>query len=607
MNKYEIVYGDSVSGNTQIRVNDTYITIESLFTDVTDIVHGKECCRLKNQFTDVIANDGNVWQYSINYIIRHKTNKNMYRVWFGNTNFIDVTEDHSLITFKNNKFVEIKPTDNHLSVVWESCSMPQITPTNYDTEVYEFLGFFLGDGSVIYKNNKSHYGWLACGFDYDEIEQKLLIPLKSQGMIKSYWKKKKGDVCFNGKILYIIDEHIKTKNGKQFPQFILKDTIFHQRAFMRGFFSADGTVIVRENRPIIRLTSITTEHIINAQRCLLNCDVASNWFTEATENSYKGKYSGSYSKHLVVKNAKSFHFVGFILDRKQHKLGKYIPKKNDICLARPTKIELIETPEYVYDIEVADIHRFFGNHILLHNTDSVAVANVNSIEDGKRLESVVNGVLLDWAHEHNIKDDLAPTVKFEKYFKSLFFKKRSGSDEAAKKKYVGWLRWKDGKEKDELSYTGIEIKRSDTAPYTKEVMEEFFKLVLIEDNTTDAVQLVKNSIEDIKQQRVDLHKIAVPKGVKSLEGTGAYQKGCKIGTELFNIKYTGDKKPKLVYCISPYPQVCIDDEITTEEVLSKVTVDWAKMADVVIAQKFRSLVESVGVSWDTINGQQKLF
>jgi DNA polymerase I len=245
--------------------------------------------------------------------------------------------------------------------------------------------------------------------------------------------------------------------------------------------------------------------------------------------------------------------------------------------------------------------------IIYGDTDSVAISPIKTIDEGKQIEELVNTHLEIWASSFNIGKEFAPTVKFEKQFKSLMFKKKSGADEAAKKKYIGHLIWKDGKEKDELSYTGIEIKRSDTAPYTKEVMEEFFKLVLIEDNTTDAVQLVKNSIEDIKQQRVDLHKIAVPKGVKSLEGTGAYQKGCKIGTELFNIKYTGDKKPKLVYCTSPHPQVCIDDEITTEEVLSKVTVDWSKMADVVIAQKFRSLVESVGVSWDTMNGQQKLF
>jgi DNA polymerase elongation subunit (family B) len=248
-----------------------------------------------------------------------------------------------------------------------------------------------------------------------------------------------------------------------------------------------------------------------------------------------------------------------------------------------------------------------GYNVVYADTDGSFVENVESLSDAEKIKTHINIHLKRWAKDNNIPEQFAPFVKFEKWFSCLFFKKKSGSEDAAKKNYVGRLVYKDGKVKDELSYTGIGVKRSDTAPYTKEVMEEFFKLVLIEDNITDAVQLVKNSIEDIKQQRVDLHKIAVPKGVKSLEGTGAYQKGCKIGTELFNIKYTGDKKPKLVYCISPYPQVCIDDEITTEEVLSKVAVDWAKMADVVIAQKFRSLIESIGVSWDTMNGQQKLF
>lgn len=246
-------------------------------------------------------------------------------------------------------------------------------------------------------------------------------------------------------------------------------------------------------------------------------------------------------------------------------------------------------------------------NIIYGDTDSVAISPVHTIEDGKRIEGLVNVHLETWANGFGIGKDFAPTVKFEKYFKSLMFKKKSGKDEAAKKKYVGYLKWKDGKEKDELSYTGVDIKRSDTAPYTKEIMEEFFRLVLIDNNIPDALTLVTTAIDDVREQRIDLHRIAVPKGMKSPDGTGAYQKGCRCGTELYNIKFTGDKKPKLVYCTTPYPQICIDDEITTEEVLKKVTVDWNKMADVVIAQKMRSLIESVGCSWNNLHGQTTLF
>jgi len=248
-----------------------------------------------------------------------------------------------------------------------------------------------------------------------------------------------------------------------------------------------------------------------------------------------------------------------------------------------------------------------GYTIIYGDTDSVAISPVRTIEDGKRIESEVNVHLATWASAFNIGKDMAPTVKFEKYFKSLFFKKRTCSDEAAKKKYVGYLKWKDGKEKDELSYTGVDIKRSDTAPYTKKLMEEFFKLVLINDDKEGAVKLITEAIKEVKAGRVNVHDIAVPKGMKSADGNGAYQKGVRHGTELFNIKFVASKKPKLIYCRSPFDEVCIDDEITHEEVVAKVTVDWAKTGDKVVNQKMRSLLESIGHTWNETHGQQTLF
>lgn len=273
----------------------------------------------------------------------------------------------------------------------------------------------------------------------------------------------------------------------------------------------------------------------------------------------------------------------------------------------------------LYDPDIAsfitekgrEINASIRELVLLHNyniiygdTDSVALSPVKSIEDGKRIESAVNDHLAKWAASFGIGRDLAPVVKFEKYFKSLFFKKKSGSDEAAKKKYVGYLKWKDGKSKDELSYTGIEIKRSDTAPYTKSLMEKFFQLVLVDDNPSGAVKLIYDSMNEVKSGCVSVHDVAVPKGMKVLDGTGAWNKGVAHGTDLFHIRFVESKKPKLLYCISPYPEVCIDDDITHAEVVSKVAVDWAKMSDKVVGQKMRSLVESIGYNWNEVYGKQ---
>lgn len=248
-----------------------------------------------------------------------------------------------------------------------------------------------------------------------------------------------------------------------------------------------------------------------------------------------------------------------------------------------------------------------GYNIIYGDTDSVAVASVPSIEEGIRLEGEVNAELLKWARAHEVKDEFAPVVKFEKFFKKMFFKKRTSGDGAAKKKYVGHLIWKDGKVKDEISYTGIEIKRSDTAPITKECMETFFHKVLIEGDVDGAVSDVKTAYRNVSRGHVLSHAIAIPKAVHSKTVNSPHVKGMAAGTLLMGIRFDASKKPRLLYCKSPYKEVCIDDNVDESTIRSKVTIDYEKMADRVIAQKMRSLVESLGVDWgEATHGQKKL-
>lgn len=261
-----------------------------------------------------------------------------------------------------------------------------------------------------------------------------------------------------------------------------------------------------------------------------------------------------------------------------------------------------EINEYIQSVVVKE-----GHSIIYGDTDSVAISNIPSIEVGKQLETKVNDGLLKWAQEHNVKDEFAPIVKFEKYFTKMFFKKKSGGNEAAKKKYVGHLIWKDGKEKDQIDYTGIEIKRSDTAPITKRLMESFFEHVIRHSDNNTAIAEVKQVMKDVKAGKVSVHDVAIPKGLKMYVGEGAWQRGVRHGIVLLNIKFDASKKPKLLYCRSPYNTLCIDDLVSDEEVRRVVTVDWNMMADKVVANKMRSLIESLNYSWDeVISGQKTL-
>ena len=242
--------------------------------------------------------------------------------------------------------------------------------------------------------------------------------------------------------------------------------------------------------------------------------------------------------------------------------------------------------------------RSLGYQVVYGDTDSTFISVVKTGEEGKKIEIDLNNLLQVWAREHGVKSTLAPTLKLEKIYKTLMFKKHSGSEDAAKKRYVGWLVWKDGHTKDEISYTGIEVKRSDTSLLTKRMMEEFFRLVLKEGDTNRAIRIVKDNMQKVKEGRVSVHDVAVPKGVHKTERQSPHVRGMKYGQELLGIKFREDKKPKLLYCTRPVDVVCIDDDVADEEVRRVVDVDWARMALVCVEMKMKSLVESLGLSWE---------
>lgn len=287
-----------------------------------------------------------------------------------------------------------------------------------------------------------------------------------------------------------------------------------------------------------------------------------------------------------------------------------------------------------------------NDHLTIYgDTDSVFVDGIKTIEIGITLEATMNDALMKWTLDKGIEPHYAPTVKFEKVYKRIMFKKKIGSEIAAKKRYVGLLTWKDGKDIFKLDYTGIEVRRSDVAPITKKTMVDFFEMLLVEDNSVEAVQIVKRALMSVKRGEVSLQDVAIPKGVHSTK-TNPHVRGMKHGKDLMKIMFREDKKPQLLLCKRPFKEICIDenvvevpmiqvgfdgrhfevlepeDTILAQEQESKsensieknvkiipmFEIDWDAMAQKTITQKMQSLVESIGISWGvTIEGQTTLF
>jgi DNA polymerase elongation subunit (family B) len=139
---YKVIYGDSVTGDMKIIVYNKFgifgkeISIKDLFTQV-DIKDGdKEYCNLHNVQTWTVENNfkHQLVKKDIKYIMRHKTTKQIYRVICNNNYYVDVTEDHSLISLnkKTHMFKEIKPIN---AVIGETKLI------TYNTQLGELIQF----------------------------------------------------------------------------------------------------------------------------------------------------------------------------------------------------------------------------------------------------------------------------------------------------------------------------------------------------------------------------------------------------------------------------------------------------------------------------------
>ena len=540
---YRVIYGDSVTKDTEIIIqknnkSNEHIMIQNLFKKVDEKNNGKEYDFKQGIKVLTLDKTGKSVFKNIRYVMRHKAKKKIYRIYFTNSWYIDVTEDHSLIGYinkqKNNKLsdldrlIELKPTEigkKAKSIITiKKIPIKKTNSRNYPIEFYEFLGFFIGDGSFDRQNKSNYYLHLGGGLDSKEIISKIIIPLQKQGYIKNYWEKKKGDLCVNGlKLINIFNKDCRINKQKVIPKFMFDETEKNISAFLRGLFSADGTVMIRNSKPIIRFTNTNKDFIQQTNRLLLNVGIANSFFKETQKNKYKGKQSSTFSSHIYVKSQKEFkEIINFIQKRQKDKLKnislnakqKRTIKNYEFDLAKVIKIEEIKYDDYVYDIEVENVHRFFANNVLVHNTDSIFVetkakTNDDATDISTKIQIYVNEYWDKFTKEMHLKNYME--LQFEKTYIRFMMPKIRGTEKGAKKRYAG-LMIKDGKEK--IDFTGLEFVRRDWTQLAKTFQYELLDRIF---HKKEVVEYVKKFVDDLKKGKHDdllIYRKAIRKNLK---------------------------------------------------------------------------------------------
>jgi DNA polymerase, archaea type len=637
---YEVIYGDSVCKDSEIIIQDfkgyvKFKKISELFSKIDKKTKdGKEYQFLKNIKSLTIDRKGKSVFKKIKYIMRHKTKKKIYRIYFTNYWYIDVTEDHSLIGYINKakesklkpleRLHEVKPQDigNKIKSIIALKNIPNKNQKskNYPEEVYEFMGYFIGDGSFCrnkthQKDNKDYYLNLSLGKDVKEILKKLIEPLIKKGFIKNYWLSniRKGDLKLNGlKLIKIITENCRYNNNKIIPEWLIYEKKENIYAFLRGLFSADGTVMIRNNKPIIKYTSIKDEYIPIVRKLLFISGISNSVFKENSINKYHDKKKNktytknSQSKNIIIKNRFEFiKNIGFLMNRKNNLLKydtfskhKKTIKDFEFELTGVIKIEEIKYNDYVYDLEIEDTHRFFANNVLVHNTDSVFMnLNVNEVEKtkniGKEIETKINNYFNKFIKEKYKRENILE-IQFEKLYTKFLMPYQRGSTEGAKKRYAGLLLdFKTNETK--IDFTGLEFVRRDWTALAKKFQLELLEKIF---NEEEVGEFIKDFVKNLKKGKYDdllIYRKALRKNTEDYtKTTPPHVKAARILEQ--NGKLESSIIEYIITTEGPEPVSMQKNKIDYEHYIEKQVKPLADSVLIFFDQNFDDLISGSGQS-----------
>jgi len=258
-----------------------------------------------------------------------------------------------------------------------------------------------------------------------------------------------------------------------------------------------------------------------------------------------------------------------------------------------------------------------GYIVVAGDTDSIFIKSVSNIDEGLAMETYLNDSLSDWSFEHASR--VSFELKFEKLYKKLFIKK--------KKMYCGHLIWEEGKDlsdANELNYKGIELKRSDQSILTREILYDFLKYLLINDDELAAREIVKTTHRSLLNGQIDIHKVAIPKSVRSIKEKTPWARGIVNTARYLKYDIPDGQKPRLIYITPGIPygpykwtnpdtgeeedrtdimtEFCIDGEVDISPIAPYI--DWQMIAEKTIRSKMAGYLQIIGTDFDhLISGQ----
>ncbi|MDD4127410.1 MAG: DNA-directed DNA polymerase, partial [Methanomicrobium sp.] len=220
-----------------------------------------------------------------------------------------------------------------------------------------------------------------------------------------------------------------------------------------------------------------------------------------------------------------------------------------------------------------------GYSVIYGDTDSCMIRlppmdKDKTIQTAFEIENVLNESYSKFAKEKLGADEHYFSIKFEKIYRRFFQAGR-------KKRYAGYLVWKEGKDIDQIDIVGFEMKRSDSPHITKEVQHTVMDLILKGSDKAELKKYLGNVIKKYRKGEYTLEEIGIPGGIgkelKSYENVDAHVRGAIYSNTYLGTDFKRGSKPKRVYikCVTAkYPQTDVLDFEYTDQVPAEFIIDW---------------------------------
>lgn len=238
---------------------------------------------------------------------------------------------------------------------------------NVNKNIAYLVGRYLGDGwraDKTRKNSKSTRYLICCSHEETkELEERFRLANISYCKDKTARSAQEYDIHTinhspennNETLVSIISNSGKYAHGKQVPPEVFNWNKESIKAFLHGYFDADGSYDKR--REIIKLTTVSEILAQGISSLLLMFGKKCNWcLRESNSNVIQGRFVNT---HRVYE-------LSFLLREPQRKYYEF-DKENRIMWVNVKSVDTEIEGYNVYNMSVSDDHTFIANGAIVHN------------------------------------------------------------------------------------------------------------------------------------------------------------------------------------------------------------------------------------------------